>query len=123
MSVHAFVVFCSVQFLFEQHDLENNNETGFLIRWFGDNMETINEYHREFSHKTFVNPKFLRMEFLRNKNLNQVVDILKFQKLERFVKLSGNIYPDLVKVFLTNLWIDDGVIYSTSERGGHGNHR
>ena len=52
------------------------------------------------------------MEFLRNKNLNQVVDILKFQKLERFVKLSGNIYPDLVKVFLTNLWIDDGVIYS-----------
>ena len=75
-------------------------------------MESINEYHREFSHKTFVNPKFLRMEFLRNENLNQVVDILKFQKLERFVKLSGNIYPDLVKVFLTNLWIDDGVIYS-----------
>jgi len=35
-----------------------------------------------------------------------------FQKVERFVKLSGNIYPDLVKVFLTNMWIDDGVIYS-----------
>ena len=77
-----------------------------------DNMESINEYHREFSHKTFVNPKFLRMEFLRNENLNQVVDILKFQKLERFVKLLGNIYLDLVKVFLTNLWIDDSVIYS-----------
>ena len=75
-------------------------------------MESINEYHREFSQKTFVNPKFLRMEFLRNENLNQVVDILKFQKLERFVKLSGNIYPDLVKVFLTNMWIDAGVIYS-----------
>jgi len=81
----------------EQHDSDDNNETGFLIRWFGDNMESINEYHREFSHKTFVNPKFLRMEFLRNENLNQVVDILKFQKLERFVKLSGNVYPDLVK--------------------------
>jgi len=75
-------------------------------------MESINEYHREFSNKTFVNPKFLRMKFLRNENLNQVVDILKFQKLERFAKLPGNIYPDLVKVFLTNLWIDDGVIYS-----------
>jgi len=96
----------------EQHDSDNNNETGFLTRWFGDNMESINEYHREFSHKTFVNRKFLRMEFLRNENLNQVVDILKFQKLERFVKLSRNIYPDLVKVFLTNLWIDDGVVYS-----------
>jgi len=82
------------------------------LRWFGDDMESINEYHREFSHKTFVNLKFLRMEFLRNENLNQVVDILNFQKLERFVKLSGNIYPDLVKVFLRNLWIDDGVIYS-----------
>jgi len=75
-------------------------------------MESINEYHREFSQKAFVNPKFLRMEFLRNENLNQVVDLLKFQRLERFVKLSGNIYLDLVKVFLTNMWIDDGVIYS-----------
>jgi len=96
----------------EQHDSDDNNESDFLTRWFGGNMESINEYHREFSQKTFVNPKFLRMEFLRNENLNQVVDILKFQRLEHFVKLSGNIYPDLVKVFLTNMWIDEGVIYS-----------
>jgi len=96
----------------EQHDSDDNNESGFLARWFGGNMESINEYHREFSQKAFVNPKFLRMEFLRNENLNQVVDLLKFQRLEGFVKLSGNIYPDLVKVFLTNMWIDDGVIYS-----------
>jgi len=95
----------------EQHDSDDNNESGFLTRWFDGNMDNINEYHREFSQKKFVNPKFLRMEFLRNENLNQV-DILKFQKIERFVKLSGNIYPDLVKVFLTNMWIDDGVIYS-----------
>jgi len=75
-------------------------------------MESINQHHREFSRKAFVNPKFLRMEFLKNENLNQVADLLKFQKLERFVKLSGNIYLDLVKVFLTNMWIDNGVIYS-----------
>jgi len=75
-------------------------------------VESINEYHKEFSRKAFVNPKFLRMEFLKSENLNQVADLLKFQRLERFVKLSGNIYPDLVKVFLTNMWIDDGVIYS-----------
>jgi len=75
-------------------------------------MENINEYHREFSRKAFVKPKFLSMEFLKNENLNQVADLLKFQRLERFVKLFGNIYLDLVKVFLTNMWIDDGVIYS-----------
>jgi len=28
------------------------------------------------------------------------------------VKLTGYIYPDLVKVFLTNIWIDEGIIYS-----------
>ena len=75
-------------------------------------MESINKYHREFNQKAFINPKFLRMKFLRNENLNQVVDLLKFQRLEHFVKLSVNIYPDLVKVFLINMWIDDGVIYS-----------
>ena len=96
----------------EQHEFDDNNESGFLVRWFDGNMESINEYHRDFTRKALVNPIFLRMEFLKNENLNQVVDLLKFQKLERFVKLSGNIYPDLVKVFLTNMWIDDGVIYS-----------
>jgi len=96
----------------EQHESDDNNESGFLARWFDGNMEGINEYHREFSRKAFVNPKFLRMEFLKNENLNQVADLLKCQRLERFVKLSRNIYPDLVKVFLTNMWIDEGVIYS-----------
>jgi len=72
----------------------------------------MEEYHKEYNRKAIVNPKFLRMEFLRNENLNQVADLLKFQKLEKFVKFTVNIYPDLVKVFLTNMWIDEGVIYS-----------
>jgi len=99
----------------EQHEFDDNNESGYLARWFDGNMESINEYHREFSRKAFVNPKFLRMEFLKNENLNQVANVVKFHKLERFVKLSGNIYPDLVKVFLTNMWIDDEVIYSQAK--------
>jgi len=89
-----------------------DNEVGFLVCWFNGNKESMEEYHKEYSRKAFVNPKFLRMDFLRNENLNQVVDLLKFQKLEKFVKLTGNIYPYLVKVFLTNMWIDEGVIYS-----------
>jgi len=89
-----------------------DNEAGFLVRWFNGNKESMEEYHKEYNRKAFMNPKFLRMEFMRNENLNQVADLLKFQKLEKFVKLIGNIYPDLVKVFLTNIWIDEGVIYS-----------
>jgi len=95
----------------EQADSNGNNESSFLARWFHRNKESIEEYHREFNTKVFVNPKFLRMEFVRNENLNQIADLLKIQ-LERFVKLTRNIYPDLVKVFLTNMWIDEGVIYS-----------
>jgi len=32
-----------------------------------------------------------------------VRNLLKEQKLKRFLEMSGNIYPDLVKVFYTNL--------------------
>jgi len=91
---------------------DDDNEAGFLMRWFNGNKESMEEYHKEYSRKTFVNPKFLKMEFLINENLNQVADLLKFQKLEKFLKLTGNIYPDLVKVFLNNMWIGEGVIYS-----------
>jgi len=38
--------------------------------------------------------------------------MLKFQKLDRFLKLTGNTYPDLVKVFLTNMWYDEENLYS-----------
>ena len=38
--------------------------------------------------------------------------MLKFQKLDRFFKLTGNTYPDLVKVFLTNIWYDEENLYS-----------
>jgi len=47
------------------------------------------------------------MEWLKEENLDEVRDIPKFQKLERFLKMSVNIYPDLVKVFLTNMLYDD----------------
>ena len=38
--------------------------------------------------------------------------MLKFQKLDRFLKLTGNTYLDLVKVFLTNMWHDEENLYS-----------
>jgi len=42
--------------------------------------------------------------------------MFKFQKLDRFLKLTGNIYPNLVKVFLTNMWYDDENLYSQVKR-------
>jgi len=49
---------------------------------------------------------------LKDENMDEIREALKFQKLEKFVRLSGNVYPDLVKVFLTNMWYDEEIIYS-----------
>ena len=47
-----------------------------------------------------------------NKKLDEVRDILKHQKLDRFLKLDGNLYPDSVKFLFTNLSFDgDGMYY------------
>jgi len=33
----------------EQHESDDNNESGFLASWFDGNIESINEYRKEFS--------------------------------------------------------------------------
>jgi len=54
----------------------------------------------------------LSLVWLKEEKIDEVKDMLKFQKLDRFMKLLGNTYPDLVKVFLTNMWHDEENIYS-----------
>jgi len=76
------------------------------------NRESIQEFHREYSRKVIITPKFIRMLWLKEQNLDEVKEILRFQKLEKFVRLSGNVYPNLVKVFLTNMWYEEDAIYS-----------
>jgi len=44
--------------------------------------------------------------------LDSVRSILKEQKLKRFLELTGSIYPDLVKVFYTNLNFDGDSLIS-----------
>jgi len=39
---------------------------------------------------------------MKQQNLTAVRSLLKEQRLKRFLELSGNIYPDLVKIFYTN---------------------
>jgi len=40
---------------------------------------------------------------MKQQKLMEVRNLLKEKMLKRFLEMSGNIYPDLVKVFYTNL--------------------
>jgi len=42
---------------------------------------------------------------MKGQNLIEVMNVLKEQLLKWFLELLGNIYPDLVKVFYTNLHV------------------
>jgi len=72
----------------------------------------MEEYHKEYNRKEIIAPKVLRMLWLKKEKLDEVREALKFQRLEKFARLSGNIYPALVEVFLTNMWYDENTIYS-----------
>jgi len=90
----------------------NTSETYYLERWFIGNRESMQEFHKNYSRKVIIAPKFLRMLWLKEEKLDEVKEVLKFQRLEKLLKLSGNVYPNLVKVFLTNMWYDEDTIYS-----------
>jgi len=90
----------------------DNNEPDYLNRCFVGNQESIEEYYKLYSKKIIITLKVLSLEWLKEEKLDEVRDMLKFQKLDRFWKLTGNTYPYLVKVFLTNMWYDEKNMYS-----------
>jgi len=93
-------------------ELSEFNETCYLERWFVGNYKSVEEYHREFNRKVIISPKVLKMLWLKEEKLDDVRKALRFQKLEKFVRLSGNVNRDLVNAFLTNMWSDQEAIYS-----------
>jgi len=90
----------------------DNNEPDYFGRWFVGNQESIEEYYKLYSRKIIFTLKVLSLEWLKEERLDEVRDMLKFQKLDRFLKLTRNTYPDLVKVFFTNMWYDEENLYS-----------
>ena len=90
----------------------DNNKPDYLDRWFVGNQESIEEYYKLYSMKIIITPKALSLEWLKEEKLDEVRDMLKFQKLDRFLKLTENTYPYLVKVFLTNMCYDEENLYS-----------
>jgi len=91
---------------------DDNNESDYLDCWFIGNQESIEDYSKLYSRKITITLKVLSLDWLKEEKLDEVHDMLKFQKLDRFFKLTGNTYPDLVKVFLTNMWYDKENLYS-----------
>jgi len=79
---------------------------GHLESWFNGEAQQMQEYIHTFSRKNLIVPKFLSMAWLKEEQLEEIRVIINHQKLKKFLELSGCIYPDLVKVFYTNLTID-----------------
>ena len=79
------------------------SKSDYLERWFCENQESIDDYYKLYSRKVIISPKMLSLDWLKEEKLGEVRNMLKFQKLDQFLKLTGNTYPYLVKVFLTNM--------------------
>ena len=57
------------------------------------------------------NPKVISFSWLKSQKLDDVRNLLKEQLLKRFLEMKGNIYPDLIRVFYTNLkFVDNNLV-------------
>jgi len=76
---------------------------GRLEGWFSGDNELIEKYHFETSRKVINNPKVVSFDWLKSQKLDNVRRLFKEQLLKRFLDMKGKIYPDLIRVFYTNL--------------------
>ena len=72
----------------------------------------------EINMKQINIPKVLRFSWLKAEGFESLFQQLKHKRLKSFLELSGKIYPDLVKVFFTNLEFKNDVLLS-SIKGVH----
>jgi len=86
--------------------------SGKLEGWFSGDTNLINKYLLETSKKNVNTPKVVSFTWMKQHKLDSVRSILKEQKLKRFLELTGNIYPDLVKVFYTNFQFSNDSLIS-----------
>jgi len=84
-----------------------NKSQGILENWFAGDSEAMTRFIHETSRKQVNVPKVLEFSWLKEENLTKAKTLLKHQKLKSFLEMTGNVYPDLVKVFYSNL-IQDG---------------
>jgi len=85
---------------------KHNNSQGVLENWFTGDDEVITAYIHEMSRKQTNIPKVLEFTWLKTEKLTETISALKHKKLKQFLEMTGNVYPDLVKIFYTNLTLD-----------------
>ena len=100
-------------FLLYQHGLnsshlkESQNKAvrsgGRLEGSFSGDNDLIERYRFETSTKVINNPKVVCFDWLKSQKLDNVRRLLKDQSLRKFLEMKRNIYPDLIRVFYTNL--------------------
>jgi len=57
------------------------------------------------------NSKVISFSWLKIQKLDDVRNLHKEQLLKRFLEMKGNIYPDLIRVFYTNLkFVDNNLV-------------
>ncbi|KAL2337082.1 hypothetical protein Fmac_011528 [Flemingia macrophylla] len=84
--------------------------------WFSTKVqETI--FNESFASKELIPPKILEYKWLEEQGFI-FHSLLKAQNLQKFTSLKGNIYPDLVRVFYSNLYQDGRTGNLTSEVKG-----
>ena len=85
---------------------------GRLEGWFSGDNELIEKYRFGTSKKVINNPKVVSFGWLKSQKLDDVRRLLKEQLLKRFLEMKGNIYPDLIRVFYTNLKFEGNNVVS-----------
>jgi len=86
---------------------------GRLEEWFEGHKDRIQTFLIEINRKQMILPKVICMSWLRAENFGTLEQHLKAQKFKTFLKLSGKVYPDLVKVFYANLKFSNGILKSS----------
>jgi len=89
------------------HESHGKNEA-----WFEDHEDNIQVFLIEMNKNHISIPKVMRFSWLRAEGFESLFQQLKHQKLKSFLELSGKIYPDLVKVFFTNLEFKNDLLLS-----------
>ena len=82
---------------------QSSSNQGIMEKWFAGDSEAMTRFIHETTRKQVNAPKVLEFSWLREENLSEAKTLLKHQKLKNFLEMTGNVYPDLVKVFYLSL--------------------
>jgi len=93
-----------------------HSSQGILENWFARDSKAMTRFIHEISRKQINVPKVLEFSWLKDENLTKAKTLLKHQKMKNFMEMTGNVYPDLVKVIYNNLVQDGNNVISYVKR-------